>query len=208
MRTAALLLLLTLPVTLQAQRLVEDNRIISEALPQAVIEVADDLMYAGMQQFVLHDVADCEQHFFVELDGMRIKRLLLIQFEGFIEGVPNTYSYGGELVTHSGQSWYRGTAAVTLPAVEPRPDSDGARGRTFLRDKGWTLGPDIYSQRLVWLLDDPPKNEVIVIYTEDLADHGLTAADVKRGGQDFKRWPALDAMLQERTAASFKIIQE
>lgn len=36
------------------------------------------MVYAGTQRFELYGVADAEQHFFVELDGTRVKRLLWI----------------------------------------------------------------------------------------------------------------------------------
>lgn len=209
MRTLAAMLLLTLLTTAPlAQRAVEDNRIISLALPAATIVVDDSFEYAGAQTFELHEVTTAEQHFFVELDGTRIKRLLYVQFEGFHEGTDNVYSYSGETVELAGQTWYRGTATVRLPEVEPRPDSDGARARTFLREQGWTLGPEIVSQRLVWLLGDPPRNEVLVFYTEDLADHELSSAELRRGGSAHDRWPAMDAMLHERAAAAFTLVTE
>jgi hypothetical protein len=208
MRILATLLLLTLPTATLAQRAVEDNRIVSLALPAATIVVDPSFQYAGAQTFELHEVATAEQHFFVDLDGTRVKRLLYVQFEGFHEGTDNVYTYSGETVELAGQTWYRGTATVRLPEIEPRPDSDGARARTFLREQGWTLGPEIVSQRLVWLLDDPPRNEVLVFYTEDLADHGLSAAEIRRGGPAHDRWPAMNALLHERATAAFTLITE
>lgn len=202
-------LLLVLPAAASAQaqapRVVEGNRIVSTSLPEAVFEIDKTLTYAGGQQFEMHGVADAEQHFFVELDGQRIKRLVWIHFEGFHPGQPNTYSYGGETVEHDGIRWFRGTATVALPAVEPRPDSDGARGRNFLRDKGWTLGPNIVSQRLVWLVDDEARHEVIVYYIEDLADHGVTAAELAPGGSAHERQRPLLARHHERMLAAFKV---
>ncbi|MDD5719458.1 MAG: hypothetical protein PHQ53_07200 [Candidatus Krumholzibacteria bacterium] len=206
MRTATVLALLVLPAVVLAQRPVESNRIISSELPAAIIEVVPGLEYAGSQQFELYEVAEVEQHFFVELDGSRIKRLLLVQFEGFLPSVENTYQYWGDTVTHSGQIWYHGTVATRLPETEPRPESAGARSRAYLAAKGWTLGPDIFSERFVWLLDSPPRNELLVFYTEDLADQGLTAADVKEGGAAFDRWPVLLEGLHRRALAAVRVI--
>ncbi len=199
------LLLLALPTLLAAQRTVEGNRVISAALPAAVLEIAAGMTYAGTQSFDLYSVANAEQHFFVELDGSRIKRLLWIQFEGYHASNTNTYNYRDSTVEHAGRTWHRRIAAATIPATDARPDSDGARARAFLRGKGWTLGPDVLTERLVWLLDSPARNELMLIYMEDLADQNLTAADVNPGGAARDRWPAIAAAFHGRAVAVFTV---
>ncbi len=167
MRSVVMLLLLLAPARLGAQRVVEGNRLISTELPNTVLEVAPGLVYAGTQTFDLYGVANAEQHFFVDLDGTRIKRLLWVQYEGYHASNTNTYNYRDETVAHSGRTWRRRISAAQVPATEARPDSDGARMRAFLRGKGWRMGPNITSERLVWLLDTPPRNELMIIYMED-----------------------------------------
>lgn len=176
MRSLGLLLLLA-PTALQAQRTVEGNRLISTALPNAVLEAGPGLVYAGTQTFELYGVANAEQHFFVELDGTRIKRLLWIQFEGYHATNTNTYNYRDETVEHSGRTWHRRISAMSGPPPESRPNSDGARMRDFLRSKGWTMASELMLERLVWLLDAPPRNELMIIYMEDVAGGKLTEAE-------------------------------
>jgi hypothetical protein len=191
MRASGLLLLLAVPATLHGQRSVAGNRIQSDTLPTAVLEVEPTMTYAGTQRFDLYGVANAEQYFFVELDGSRIKRLLWIQYEGYHASNSHTYDYRDETATHSGQTWHRRINATRIPETESRPESDGARARAFFKAKGWTMGPEVMLERLVWLLDSPPRNELMVIYGEDLADQGLTAADLSEGGPARDRWPAL-----------------
>lgn len=205
MRAASLLVLLVLPAAAQAQRTLDGNRILSTALPRAVLEVARGMEYAGTQRFALYGVADAEQHFFVERDGPRIKRMLWIQFEGYHASNTHTYNYRDETVEHSGRTWHRRVSAARVPATEARPESDGARAREFLKNRGWTLGPEVMLERLVWLLDAPPRNELMIIYMEDLADQGLTAAEVNEGGSARDRWPALAEAFHRRAVASFQI---
>ena len=51
-----------------------------------------------------------------------------------------------------------------------RPDSDGNRARAFLGTKGYRLGSDeVMSQRLVHLIDEAKRNELMIIYLEDLS---------------------------------------
>src|SRR4026207_1984994 len=125
MRAARLVLLLAFPLPLAAQRVADGNRIVSNELPKGVLEVAPGMVYAGTQRFELYGVADAEQHFFVELDGTRVKRLLWIQYEGYHASNTNTYNYRDETVTHSGRTWHKRFSVRQVPAFAPRPDSDG-----------------------------------------------------------------------------------
>ena len=196
---------LLLPAALVAQRTVDGNRLTSVALPKAVLEVAAGMKYAGTQTFDLYGVANAEQHFFVELDGTRVKRLLWIQFEGYHASNTHSYDYKDSTVAHSGQSWHRRINAARIPETEPRPDSDGARARAFLKAKGWTVGPDVLTERLVWLLDSPPRNELMIIYLEDLADQKLVAADLVEGGKAHGRRAELWGAFHRRAVASFTV---
>jgi hypothetical protein len=206
MRTGLLLALVLAPHALLAQRKVEGNRIVSAARPAATLEVTGKMEYAGTQTFELYGVATAEQHFFVELDGSRIKRLLWVQYEGYHPSNTHTYNYRDSTVAHSGRSWHRRIGAIKAPETESRPDSDGARMRAFLRSKGWTMGPELIMERLVWILDSPARNELMLIYMEDLGDQGLTAADVNEGGKARDRWPAIAQAFHARALAAFSIL--
>ena len=43
------------------------------------------LEYLGSLEFVLYGVADAEQHLFAEIEGDRVRRLLWVQFEGYLD---------------------------------------------------------------------------------------------------------------------------
>jgi hypothetical protein len=174
MHARTVLALLLIPCAVHAQRTRTGNRIVSTEFPNAVLEVAAGLEYAGTQTFDLYGVASAEQHFFVERDGTRIKRLLWIQYEGYHPANNNTYKYTDETVEHSGQTWFRSARAMRIPETEARPDSDGARARALLKSKGWTLGPDVMLERLVWILDSPARHELMVIYMEESAGQDLS----------------------------------
>jgi hypothetical protein len=79
------------------------------------------------------------------------------------------------------------------------------RARALIRSKGWSVGPDVILERLVWLLDTPPRHELMVIYMEDLKDQGLTAADVNEGGKSRDRWGAISAAFHQRAVGSFTV---
>ena len=52
--------------------------------------------------------------------------------------------------------------------------------------------------RLVHLLDEQKRKELMFIYGEDLAPTGFTAADLKKGGKAYDQWPTIENSLVER----------
>jgi len=171
MRLAGIFLLLLLPAGLSAQRTRTGNRLVSGEFPRAVLEAAPGMVYAGTQRFELYGVADAEQHFFVELDGTRIKRLLWVQYEGYHPSNSNSYDYHDETVQHAGRTWFRSIRTMRVPETEMRP-------RSFLKAKGWTMGPDVMLERLVWIVDPAARHELMVIYMEALPGGTAPAAEV------------------------------
>jgi hypothetical protein len=191
---------------LAGQRPVRDRVLTSDSLPPVVMELGEGLTYLGTQSFDLYGVARAEQHFFGERDGSRLKRLVWIQFEGYLPDNTSTYDYSEyPTVDVNGRPFHQNSAAYRVPETERRPDSDGARARAFLRERGYSVGPDILLQRLVWLPDRSARYELMIIYMEDLADHGLAAADLQPGGRAADRWPAVQADLLRRATAVFRL---
>ena len=52
--------------------------------------------------------------------------------------------------------------------------------------------------RLVHLLDEQKRKELMIIYGEDLAPTGFTAADLKKGGKAYDQWPVSENGLVKR----------
>jgi hypothetical protein len=178
--SACLTALLALP--LGAQRRVDGPRLISDSLPAAVFTLDSTLTYLGTQSFILYGVAHAEQHFFADLDRRRVKRLVWMQFEGYLADNDQTYNYSAyPTVEVSGRPFHHNGGIRRAEAVRPRAGSDGDRMLQFLRDKGYTLPNVTLYQRLVWLLDSPARNEVMVIYMEDLEGVSDERARMLRG---------------------------
>ncbi|HEV2764324.1 MAG TPA: hypothetical protein VGV38_15195, partial [Pyrinomonadaceae bacterium] len=161
-------------------RVVKDGVVISKEQPSVRVRVDKAFNYVGGQSFVLYGVANAEQHFFVDADkDGRIRRLYWLQFEGYLPSNTHTYNYQSpRKVNVGGLEFISDSQARNITATPPRPDSDGARAHQFLRGKGYRIqGGDVLWQRLVHLTDASKRNELMVIYLEDLGGTGLTAAD-------------------------------
>lgn len=191
-----------------ATRNVHGRALISTQMPNVLIEVAKPFKYVGGHSFVLYEVANAEQHFFVDADkDGRIKRMYWIQFEGYLP--TNTHSYDYQVtktVKIGGLDFIADAYARNIKANPGRPDSDGNRARAFLATKGYRLGSDeVMSQRLVHLVDEAKRNELMIIYLEDLSPMKLTAADLAQGGKAKDKWENISKRLLERATKNLKI---
>ncbi|HMV83471.1 MAG TPA: hypothetical protein PLD20_18825 [Blastocatellia bacterium] len=188
-------------------RSVQGQVLTSTTLPAVRLSFDPAFKYIGMQEFILYNVARAEQHFFVDADAQgRIKRLYWIQFEGYLPENTNTYNYRSNQKVNLGGLEFIADAYARKLQAGGRPDSDGARAQAFLKDKGYRMASDeLLMQRLVHLVDDTKRNELMVIYMEDLTPLRLTAADLAKDGKAAAQWESIAKGLLERVSAGMRV---
>lgn len=189
------------------ERKVEGNVITSARDPAMRIRLPGSLQYLGADRWVLYDVADCELHVFVEADAQKnVRRLYWVQFEGYVPTRPELqYAYDSPRhVTMAGRDFFVDTWVRTTPA-KTRPGSDGEHVRTLLREHGYKLPDGMMSVRLVHLLDEQKRKELMIIYGEDVATTGYSASELAEGGKARDRWAAIDSALIERATSQIAI---
>lgn len=192
----------------QPARSVKGQVLTSTALPAISLKFDNAFKYAGGHEFILYDVARAEQHFFVDADKEgRVKRLYWVQFEGYLPDNTHSYDYKvNKSVKIGGLDFIADAYARNIKANPGRPDSDGSRARAFLESKGYRLASDdVLSQRLVYLIDEAKRNELMIIYLEDLSSQGLTAADFETGGKAAARWVEISKGLLERAVKGMSV---
>jgi hypothetical protein len=199
------------PVT----RKVRGLTLTSDESPRVRIKFGRGFKYVGGQSFVLYDVANAEQHFFVDADAQgRIRRLYWVQFEGYLPSNSHKYDYKSKNVVNiGGLDFFADSQARQIPAPDPalasRPAnkiSDGDHARSFLASKGFTLASNqALWQRLVHMTDASNRSELMIIYLEDLGGTGLKAADFAEGGSAAGRWESVSKELLERARRGMTI---
>ena len=191
------------------ERKVEGNVITSERDPSVHIRLPTSAQYVGADRWVLYGIADCELHAFVDADEHKsVRRLYWVQFEGYLPIKPNLkYTYDSPRhSTMGGMDFYVDTW-VRASAPETKPDSDGAHVRALIRAKGYTSPAGMMYVRLVHLLDEQKRKELMIIYGEDLASTGFSAADLAKGGKAYDQWPAVEKGLIERAISRLALEQ-
>ncbi len=179
-------------MTMSSSRLVVANRIVSPALPPVHISIDPTFTYAGGPRFQLYGIAHAEQHLFVRADERHtIRRLVWVQFEGFLPDNQRTYRYPvTQTVTLAGVPFIYDISTVALEAaIAERPDSDLAAVRNYLQGQGYAMPEEVQAQRFVYLIEPDNRHELMIIYgdTSEAADSA----------------PAMTA--KERALASFSV---
>jgi hypothetical protein len=188
-------------------RTVHNNLLVSESLPAIKIRVDRQFTYAGTTSFILYEIAHAEQHHFVVAGaGKRVERLLWFQFEGYLDTNEHTYRYPPmETMTLGGLTFLHDGDALNLDeAYRERPTSDSAHVVDFLKGQGYSWEGDTMFKRMVWL-DENRRNELMIIYSEDLSLRGFQRTDLRQGDSHTDKWSSVSAALHERALGSFAV---
>jgi hypothetical protein len=152
-------------------------------------------------------MADCELHAFVETGKQKhVQQLYWVQFEGYLPSRPELkHRYDSPRHLSIG-GWDFYVDAWVLPENPPTtPGSDFEHVQKLVADKGYGLRGGMMYVRLVHLLDNSKRRELMIIYGETLEGTGFTAADLQKGGKDYKQWPALEQGLIRRAQARISV---
>ena len=188
------------------EREVKGNRVISRSAPAIEIQVPPSAVYLGAERWDLYDVADCELHLFVEAyPDKTVKAMYWIQFEAYLPTNEHTYDYSDdEQVTFGGRPFWKSSNFGPTNNT-PRAGGDGERTRQMLSRAGYKLPAERMSVRLVHLVDESRRKELMVIYAEDLAPSGYTAAQLRDGNEPRPEWKAVEQGLVERAMSRIKL---
>lgn len=182
-----------------------EGRVITSARdPRVRIRLPKSARYVGAERWVLYDIADCELHLFVDADSkMNVQRLYWVQFEGYLPTRPELkHTYDSPRHTNLGSMDFYVDTWVRRKDAEMRPGSDGEHAVALLRTKGYHMPDGMTYVRLVHLLDGRKRQELMIIYAEDVAPSGFTASDLQAGGTAYDRWPTIaDGVVQRAEKA-------
>jgi hypothetical protein len=130
-----------------------------------------------------------------------------VQFEGYLPDNTHAYDYRvTKSVDIGGLDFIADAYARNIRANPGRPDSDGAAARNFLAQRGYRLGSDeIIFQRLVHLIGADKRDELMIIYLEDMSALGLTSADLADGGKAAGKRNEIFEALMGRALKDLKI---
>ena len=190
-------------------RIVEGNVITSEHDPKVQIELPKQVQYVGADRWELLRIADCELHLFVEADQKKIvRRLYWVQFEGYLPTKPDL-KHQYESTRHStiGGLDFLVDTSIRTSDEKVTAGSDLEHIEKLLNENEFKRPGGMMCVRLVHLLDETKRKELMIIYAEDLASTGLSASDLKKGGAAHEEWKDIEKGLVERAENKINITQ-
>jgi hypothetical protein len=189
------------------RKVVNNNIIISDHDPKIRIELPEWVWYVGVDRFLLQDIAECELYAFVQIDDQKnVQRLYWIQFEDYLPSKPDLHHQydSPRHITIGGFRFYVDTwAKRTNENITAGSDEDHIVA--LILSRGYKMPAGMIFLRLVHLLDEQKRKELMIIYSEDLKPTGFAAADLKKGGKAENLWLTLEDDLLVRATQAIKI---
>ena len=189
------------------RKVVNNNIIISDHDPKVRIELPKSVWYVGVDRFLLQDIAECELYAFVEIDDQKnVQRLYWIQFENYLPSKPDLHHQydSPRHITIGGFRFYVDTwARRTNENITAGSDEDHIVA--LILSQGYKMPAGMISVRLVHLLDEQKRKELMIIYSESLKPTGFAAADLQKGGKAESLWLTLEDDLLVRVRQAIKI---
>ena len=84
-------------------------------------------------------------------------------------------------------------------------DDDREHIEALVLAKGYKMPAGMMYVRLAHLLDEQKRNELMIIYGEDLASTGFAAANLRVSGKAHDQWPAIEKGLLQRAEEKIAI---
>lgn len=189
-----------------------DNLVTSHGLPDIKIRVADTLRYMGELKFTLMDAARVEMFLFAEDDvNYQFKRIFVVQFEGYLPDNDFRYEYPALEQVQLGQHGYMTDGGVLMldRVMKRRPEGDIAVWVNWLKQQGYDprLWNDMGYRRFVRLVDKSQRNEILLLYFENLYTQEERAEELLRAGESDPRLLELKAQVHANALRSFLIEQ-
>lgn len=148
----------------------DGRTLVSDRMPAVEIDVGADFAYVGRLQFILYGAAQVESFVYIAEDERRDGRLLVIQFEGFLDDNTHTYDYSfAETIALGNRPFHTDQAVVDLVPA-PLSDSDIGRVLRLVEAQGYPVPARAIVQRFVYLPDRAKRNELLILYAEPFGD--------------------------------------
>lgn len=177
-------------------REVVGNTLISRAHPAAQITIPDEYMYLGAQRFVLFGTVQAEQYMFASAhpDGST-KALINLQFETILPDIKGHYDYSSApRKRRIGLLDFDVDADPALRHWLVRnglPGTDGEKFNSFVEAKGFPIPKHYIWTRFAYVPKDAPRNEMLILQSEDLSPFDRTAPSLRSGGALEDDWNGL-----------------
>lgn len=189
---------------------VSENIVISKSKPAIAIKVTNEIPFLGRHAIRIRNIAAGERLVFADLDGNSVKRMVILQFEGFLPTVSEAayhYNFKGRPVV-AGYPFRSNPYSFDLHVTrEENPGSESSDTAAFLESLG-IVPPKTW---MMWrsLTAELPerRDELIIFYVENGDSMGVAISDIydPTTDQSTAFWREFMVGLEQRANASFQL---
>jgi hypothetical protein len=169
-------------------RSVEGQALVSRANPPIEVTVDGAFRYVGHVDFVIKEMAQAELHVFVDATpDKRVRRMIVMQFEGFLPGQHHAYDSPVTSPRTVGGSVYDVTAWRYDQAADAKanPKSEASQTRQFLAARGYALPNAWQMGRFARTAGADLQHELLLFYFEPVEDsNGRGTAQLATSARD------------------------
>ena len=162
-----------------------DGELVSSSGPALRIRVDPALRHVGATELAIKGLALAERHHFVDAQDGHVRRMLVVQFEGFLPSNDETYRYRlPEPVTMGGErygSWVFGYSVAA--EIDEDPVAESADTARFLAGHGLSLDDEQLMARYARIIEPDARRELLVFYHEPIRRLGYTLASLCEDGE-------------------------
>lgn len=196
----------------------------SSATPSFQLAIPTGFEYLGNLEFPLEDTNRVDLHLFVERSGATVSRMILLQFEGFVEGAGGSYHFvipKGDAVAGSNYRFHPERVRLGLhdyvhntwaydqgENAARGPGREADRRRRFLDESGLELDSELIMARFVREVGPERRNELILFYVVPLADRGHRLAEFPDEPEISPSYDALSDAVSAEALAIFRSIED
>ena len=205
-------------------RSMDGATLVSKENPTMNFQPAEGFDYVGSFKIVLKERANAERYHWVISDNGRVRKMLIVQIEGLLDGQEGKYSFSvppadeqsagnykfsPEPIELGGKAFIHNTWAYNNKAsAEADPDLESASTLKLLTEKGYRLDDELIMSRFVRAVGDDSRHELILFYYEPLADHLWSLTNFPEEEGLTVEYDVFSDMIRSRSLESFTVTFE
>jgi len=188
-------------------RKVEGNVLISREDPRLALRLGEPFEYVGIHEFDIRGIAGGTRHVWVDAEDKLIRRMFIVQLEGFYPDNEGQYHYDlSRSPDIAGYRWRSNGFAFDLAqAREESPGNESSVTAGFLEELGYELPSLIMMWRSLTVVNEAKTHEAILFLMESGDQHNLSIEDLYQEDIDTRLWSEIQARLQTDFQATVEL---
>ena len=189
-----------------ALRRIEGDTLLSAHTPAMRLRVDRSMPHLESTELVIKGLAHAERHYFVEARESEVRRMLVAQFEGFLDDNDERYIYPlPDPVEMGGESWGSWVFAYSLADGSAPETTDTVE---VMERHGLALENDLVMARYARIVEPEARHEVLLFYTEPLGRLGHSLESASVDGELRPEYVSLGIDLKARARRAFRVTSD